>query len=78
MNPINKELRSQTFGYISAALGLVAGLAWNDAIKNLIETIFPLSQDTIFMKFLYAILVTIAVVMLIKYLDRMINRPEKP
>ena len=36
---INKEiktqLKDQTAGYMAGALGLVAGLAWNDAIKAL-------------------------------------------
>lgn len=51
---LKKELRGRTLGYVSAALGLVAGLAWNDAIRAAIETIFPLSKDTIMVKFLYA------------------------
>ncbi|MCR4279728.1 MAG: DUF5654 family protein [Candidatus Zambryskibacteria bacterium] len=74
MNEIKKELKSTTFGYISAALGLVAGLAWNDAIKELIETAFPLSRNTIGVKFLYAILVTVVVIILIKSINKMINR----
>ncbi len=79
MNDLNKELRGRTLGYISAALGLVAGLAWNDAISNMINELFPLSKDSISIKFLYAILVTIAVVILIKNLERVINkeRPEQ-
>lgn len=74
MNEIEKEIKGKTLGYVSAALGLVAGLAWNDAISLLIETVFPLSSDTILIKFLYAILVTVAVVILIKSLDRLMNR----
>ena len=78
MNDLNKELKSRTFGYVSAALGLVAGLAWNDAIGYTIESLFPLSKDTIGVRFLYAVVVTIVVVVLIKYLNRMINQePEK-
>lgn len=82
MNPlnqvseVNKELRSRTFGYISAALGLVAGLAWNDAISFMLERLFPLSKDTIAVKFLYAVIVTTAVVILIKYLEKIINKRE--
>jgi energy-converting hydrogenase Eha subunit A len=76
MQDLNKEVRGRTFGYISAALGLVAGLAWNEAISAMIDAIFPLSKDTVWVKFLYAIIVTVAVVILIKYLDRMFNRPE--
>ncbi|PIQ66910.1 MAG: hypothetical protein COV95_01600 [Candidatus Zambryskibacteria bacterium CG11_big_fil_rev_8_21_14_0_20_40_24] len=61
---------------MSAAFGLVAGLAWNDAIKEFIEVIFPLSKDTVAVKFLYAVLVTVVVVILIRYLEHIINRPR--
>lgn len=75
---IKKELRSRTFGYISGALGLVAGLAWNEAITEMINKVFPVAKDTVAVKFLYAVLVTLAVVVLVRYLDKMINRdPEK-
>jgi hypothetical protein len=77
MNEINKELRGRTFGYISAALGLVAGLAWNEAISAMINALFPIAKDTVWVKFIYAIIVTIAVVILVKYLDRMFNRPHE-
>ncbi len=77
-NEIKKELRSRTFGYISGALGLVAGLAWNDAITEMLNTLFPVAKDTIVVKFLYAAIFTIAVVVLVRYLDKMINRDPKP
>lgn len=64
---LQKELRERTYGYISAAFGLVAGLAWNDAIRALIEYIFPLSQNTLFAKFAYAILITVLVVIATSY-----------
>ncbi|MBI4085443.1 MAG: hypothetical protein HY432_03000 [Candidatus Liptonbacteria bacterium] len=64
-------------GYIGAAFGLVAGLAWNDAIKALIEYLFPFSQTTILAKFLYAALITIVVVIILQYLEKFLN-PEEP
>lgn len=74
MHETINETKAKTFGYISAALGLVAGLAWNDAIKALIEAAFPLEQNTIAVKFVYAALVTIVVVMLIKIINRMTGK----
>ena len=56
------EIKKQTAGYLTAALGLVAGLAWNDAIKSLIEAFYPFAKDGVFAKFFYAILITIIVV----------------
>jgi len=56
------EIKRQTAGYLTAALGLVAGLAWNDAIKSLIEAFYPFAKDGVFAKFFYAILITTIVV----------------
>lgn len=70
------EVKGKSFGYISAALGLVAGLAWNDAITTLINKLFPLAKDAVPMKFVYAILITIVVVILITYLDKLATRGE--
>lgn len=67
---INKEIKGQTITYISAALGLVAGLAWNEAITALINTVFPLSKDALWVKFLYAVIVTAVVVILIRVLKK--------
>lgn len=77
MNDLNKELKARTFGYVSAALGLVAGLAWNEAIGELIDKVFPIAKDTVAVKFVYAIVVTIVVVILIKNLERIINRESQ-
>lgn len=74
MNDLRKEMKAKTFGFISGALGLVAGLAWNDAITNMINILFPMGKDTIAVKFVYAIIVTVAVVILIMYLEKMINK----
>lgn len=71
-----QEIRSRTFGYVSAALGLVAGLAWNEAITGLINILFPIDKNTVAVKFLYAIIITGVVVLLIRYLDRFLNRQE--
>lgn len=59
---IQTEVRAKIVAYITAALGLVAGLAWNDAIKALIEAIFPLQRNSVPAKFVYAVLITLVVV----------------
>ena len=56
-----EKFKKQTIGYLMAAFGLVAGLAWNDAIKSLIEFLFPLSGSSIWIKFIYAVAITILV-----------------
>jgi len=62
-NRFANEAKNKTTGYLIAAFGLVAGLAWNDAIKSLIEFLFPLETETIISKFVYAILVTLLLVL---------------
>lgn len=58
---ITQDVRAQVVGYIVAAISLVAGLAWNDAIKSLIEYFVPLSQNTIWAKLSYAVVISIFV-----------------
>jgi len=67
---IKLELKKQTSGYIVAAFGFVAGLAWNEAIKAAIDFLFPLGQNTILAKFLYAIIITVLVVVATFFLLR--------
>jgi len=59
---LRKDVLEKTIGYILTAFGLVAGLAWNDAIKALIDDLFPLDKNGIVIKFVYAVLVTLMVV----------------
>jgi len=73
-NNIRKSLRIKTAEYLIAAFSLIAGLAWNDAVKTLIDYVFPLSQNTLFAKFFYAILITFIVVILSNHL---ITKTEK-
>lgn len=73
---VRKEVRIKTVGYILAAFGLVAGLAWNDAIKSLIEQLFPLDKDSIWVKFIYAAIITIIAVMISIYLVKFAEEKE--
>ena len=63
------EIREKSAGYMTAAFSLVAGLAWNDAIKSFIEYAFPFSKSgSVFAKFIYAILITGIVILISHYL----------
>ena len=55
---------------MSEFLGLVAGLAWNDAIQKLIETLVG-TGDALGGLFIYAIIVTILAVVVTIILARM-------
>lgn len=74
---INREVRKQVSSYILAGLGVVAGLAWNEAIKSLIEFVYPLSQTGMRAKFLYAALLTLVIVIVSMYVVRVTRDDEK-
>ena len=71
---LHAEIRERTLGYMFAAFGLVAGLAWNDAIQSLIGYLFPLPENTLPAKFLYAIIISFVVVMISVYISRLLQR----
>jgi polyferredoxin len=73
---INDEIRNKLAGYIAAAFGLVAGLAWNDAIKSFIEYYFPLTKNSILAKFIYAAAITIFVVFISFYIIKILKKEE--
>lgn len=76
-NKIKNEVKKQTFGYLLAAFGLVAGLAWNEAIKALIESVFPKGQEGLLAKFGYAVLITLVLVILSIYLKNIFEDKEE-
>lgn len=76
---LEREVREKTLGYILTSFGLVAGLAWNEAIKAFIDRFFSEPGDGLKAKFLYAILMTVVVVAISLYLSRIfrVKKAEK-
>jgi hypothetical protein len=70
---IRQEVRERTIGYVTAALGMVAGLAWNEAIKEFIGVFFPMGSNSILAKFIYAAFITGVVVVLTIYLTKVLK-----
>ncbi len=68
---LKQAVREKTLSYITAALGLVAGLAWNEAIKGLIDYFFPLSSGGLVIKFIYAVVITLVVILVGYYLTKL-------
>jgi len=71
---LKKEVREKTLGYILTAFGLVAGLAWNEAIKGLIDYFFPAQGCGLWAKFVYAVIITLVVVVMSFYLARVFKK----
>lgn len=67
---LEREVREKTLGYILTSFGLVAGLAWNQAIKAFIDRYFSSPGNSLKAQFLYAILMTVIVVAVSLYLSR--------
>ena len=74
---MNKNLKLEILEKIStlvtAGLGLVAALAWNNAIKKLFEVIFGKQSELVAM-FGYAVIVTIIVVLVTIKLGRAVSK----
>ncbi|KKS27956.1 MAG: hypothetical protein UU88_C0001G0058 [Parcubacteria group bacterium GW2011_GWC1_42_11] len=68
---ITSEVRDRSMTYIAGGLGIVVGLAWNEAIKSLIDYFYPASgANSISAKFIYAIIITTVVVLVTMYIVR--------
>ncbi len=67
------EIVQKTTELATAGFGFVAALAWNDAIQSLVVQIFG-EQSRILAKFIYAIILTAAVVLITTQLGRMAAR----
>lgn len=72
-----KSLKLEIFEKVSelttAGFGLVAALAWNDAIQTLFKQLFG-EQSAVWAKLAYALLVTLLVVVITLRLGSMVNK----
>lgn len=72
-----KELADQLVTLTTSAFGLVAALAWNEAIQAFVNSYiakFYPEGSTVISKFLYAVLVTLLAVLITYQLSRIAAR----
>ena len=62
---------------ITAAFGLVAALAWNETIKELVSMVFPDGDGSIWGNLIYAIIVTILAVIMTFWISRALGRAKE-
>ena len=62
---------------VTTALGLVAALAWNEAIQQLFNQFFGEAGGALAAKFFYAFLVTLVVIFAIIAVSRAAERAKK-
>ena len=70
VSKFTKAFRENFATLIISALGLVAALSWNDAIKSAIDTLFPTTGNLIY-KFYVAIIVTIISVVITYFISKL-------
>ena len=69
VSKFTKAFRENFATLIISALGLVAALSWNDAIKTSIDTLFP-SVGNVIYKYYVAIIVTIISVVITYFISK--------
>ena len=70
---VTKLIMETILGLITTAFAFVAGLAWNDAIQKLIESVIG-TGDALPSLFIYAIVVTIVAVIVTVILARVAGK----
>ena len=61
----------------TAGFGLVAALAWNEAIKEFFSIFFPAPGGSVLVKFIYALFITTLVVIVTMQIGRALNLAKK-
>lgn len=60
--------------YISAAMTVVAGLAWNDAVKSTLNKYVDAVGDDILGKYIYAVLITLITIIAVYLINELNNK----
>jgi len=74
---LKKELLKTMVQLATAGFGLVAALAWNEAIQSTIRELVPFGGSNIVSKLLYALVVTIIAVLVTYSLGKMAGLSEE-
>ncbi len=67
---VHRSIAGKMLSYVAAGLGLVAALAWNDAIKSVIEYVLPNTGATVLAKIGYAFVTTIVIGIVLFLLEK--------
>ena len=74
---MTKQFLKQTLTLVTAALSLVAALAWHSAIQALIQRIFPGQTSGVQSMFVYALTITAVTVAVTYWLGQIDARLEE-
>lgn len=73
---MSKEYFEKIIDLVTAAFGLVAALAWNEAIQQTIQSFYP-SDDGVVGKYVYAVVITLVAVFITTRLARVHDKIAK-
>ena len=69
----HRQVLNQSLGFISSAFVLIAALAWNDTIKELISKFVP-GNSGLWSRLIYAVIVTIIAVIVTSRLNKLAEK----
>lgn len=72
--PFKLQLVETFTTLMTAAFGMIAALAWNEAIKKLIESVFPSGDDQLIPLLVYAVFITLIAVICIVVITRTLGK----
>ncbi len=72
-----KAIKVKMVAYIGAGLGLVIGLAWNDAIIGLIGYFYPDKGNGVIAKLIYAVIITVVVGLALYLVEKSLEDEKK-
>lgn len=72
-----QKIMNKVLTLFTAAFGVVAALAWDDAVKSLFQRYYPFPGTGLEAKFSYAIGVTIIAVIVTAFFAGMLSKEEK-
>lgn len=72
-----RAIKTKMVAYVGAGLGLVIGLAWNDAIISFIAYLYPDQGNGVIAKLVYAVVVTVVVGLALYLVEKSLEENKK-
>ena len=72
--PFKLQLVETFATLMTAAFGMIAALAWNEAIKALVAKYYPVAGDAVVPLLIYAIIITVIAVLCIIFIARTLGK----
>ncbi len=76
VSEFKREFLDKTSSFFAAALGLVAALAWNEAVQTLFKRYYT-NGDSLMAKVIYAVIVTAIVVLITLWITKAASKIKK-